>query len=512
MLYGLLHAGMPADQGAPERPNILVVLSDDQSWPHAGAYGTDWVATPHFDALAREGVLFNNAFVSAPSCAPSRASILAGRHFYQMEEGGVHGGFIPAKLPLYTHLLEEAGYRVGYTGKSCGPFWTNDEVGQQRDPYGRKFNQHRLSRGENDIHSWNNIDYLANFREFLEQKPDRPFHFTFSSWEPHRPYRKGAAEAHGKNAANLAVPASMPDTPAVRNDLNEYAYEIDQLDRDLGRFIELLKERGLYENTIIVVTSDNGMPFPNAKMHCYEYGTHVPFVVSWPAAIQPTAPSDALVSVPEVAAFFLEAAGCAVPPSMMATTLPNILQLNDFKQHPVNHFVVWGKEKHNPAREENRGYPIRAIRTAEFLLVKNYEPERWPAGPPPHYKDFMWRDTALAMAHILEHRDEPEIQPFFDRYTRKRPRLELFDIRDDVACLHNLADKANYRELARRLEARLDAKLIADGDPRALGDGEFFESTPSQFSVPKDTGSGEPIFENFPAPREPVPGLRTFGH
>ncbi len=512
MLCGSVYGAMASDRTVTEQPNILVVLSDDQSWPHTGAYGTDWVSTPHFDALAREGVLFNNAFVSAPSCAPSRAAILAGRHFYQMEEGGIHGGFIPAKFPLYTHLLEEAGYRVGYTGKSCGPFWTNTKVGQKRDAYGRKFNKHRVSRSGNDIHSWNNIDYLANFREFLEQQPDRPFHFTFSSWEPHRPYQKGAAVAHGKDPASLEVPASMPDTPVVRNDLAEYAYEIDELDRDLGRFIELLKERGLYKNTIIVVTSDNGMPFPNAKMHCYEYGTHVPFVVSWPAAIEPSAPADALVSVPEIAAFFLEAAGCEVPPSMMETTLPNILQLNDFKQHRVNNSVVWGKEKHNPARENNRSYPIRAIRTAEFLLIKSYEPERWPAGPPPYYKDFMWRDTALAMAHILEHQDEPNIQPFFDRYTRKRPRLELFDIREDVACLENLADQENYQELIERLEARLDAKLIADGDPRALGNGEFFESTPSLFSSPKDPTTGEPIFENFPTPRKPVPGLRTFEH
>lgn len=158
-----------------------MVLSDDQSWPHAEAYGTDWVDTPHFNDLAREGALFNNAFVSVPSCAPSRASILAGRHFYQMEEGGVHGGFIPAKFPLYTHLLEDAGYRVGYTGKSCGPFWKNDSVGQQRAPYGQQFNQHRISREKDDIHSWNNIDYTANFREFLDQKRDRPFHLRLEA-------------------------------------------------------------------------------------------------------------------------------------------------------------------------------------------------------------------------------------------------------------------------------------------------------------------------------------------
>jgi uncharacterized sulfatase len=496
--------------GPPDRPNILVVLSDDQSWPHAGAYGADWLTTPHFNALAREGVLFNNAFVSAPSCAPSRASILAGRHFYQMEEGGIHGGFIPAKFPLYTHLLESAGYHVGYTGKSCGPFWTNEESGQEKDPYGRKFNEHRIARGKHDIHSWNNIDYAANFRAFLSERSDRPFHFTFSSWEPHRPYRAGVAEAHGKDPARLGLPASLPDTPAVRSDFNEYAHEIDELDRDIGRFIEILKEHELYENTIIVVTSDNGMPFPHAKMQSYEYGHHVPLVVSWPARIEAAAATDALVSVPEVAAFFLEAADCEVPPGMMATTLPNILELGGLRQNPVNHFVVWGREKHNPAREWNRSYPIRALRTEEFLLVKNYEPGRWPAGPPPHYKDFMWRDSALAMAHILDNRDKPEIHPFFDRYTRKRPALELFDIRRDVACLHNLASRDNYRELAKRLEAALDARLIADGDPRALGNGEYFESVPSQFSNPKDPETGEPIFENFPTPREAVPGLRTF--
>jgi uncharacterized sulfatase len=507
-----LTAANPLVRSHAERPNILFVLSDDQSWPHAGAYGTEWVATPNFNALAREGVLFKNAFVSAPSCAPSRASILAGRHFYQMQEGGVHGGFIPAKYPLYTLMLEEAGYLVGYTGKSCGPFWTNESVGQTRDPYGLKFNRQRMPREDNAIHSWNNIDYAANFKEFLEQAGDRPFHFTFSSWEPHRPYRSGVAEANGKDPAKLKLPDSLPDTPTVRNDFNEYAYEIDELDRDLGRFLQILKDRGLYENTIIVVTSDNGMPFPNAKMHGYEYGTHVPFVVSWPAAIEASAPSEALISVPEVAAFFIEAAGCEAPPSMMETTLPNILQLDEFKQIPVNPFVVWGKEKHNPAREQNRSYPIRAMRTPEFLLVKNYEPNRWPAGPPPYFKDFIWRDTAQAMAYILEHQNDPKIQPFFERYTRKRPPLELFDIREDVACLHNLVGREGYRELAKRLETQLEATLFTDGDPRALGNGEFFESTPSMFSSPKDPATGEVIFEDFPEPYHPVPKLRTFDH
>jgi len=503
-IWGLLASGCTPPESPRERPNILMVISDDQSWPHTGAYGTDWVATPHFDTLAREGVLFNNAFVSAPSCAPSRASILAGRHFYQMKEGGVHGGFLPAEFPLYTHLLEDAGYRVGYTGKSCGPFWNHAGLGQQRDPYGKEFNRHRIAPGQTRIHSWNNIDYLANFREFLDQEPNRPFHFTFSSWEPHRPYKEGAAAAHGKDPSRLTVPPFMPDTPEVRDDLNEYAFEINRLDHDLGRFIETLKAHGLYDNTIIVVTSDNGMPFPHAKMHCYEYGTHVPFVISWPGVIQP--------SVPELASFFLEAAGCEVPSSMMPATLPNLLNLKKFTRHPVNEFVVWGKEKHNPAREQNLGYPIRAIRTAEYLLVKNYEPERWPAGPPPHYKDFMWRDTARATAHILKNQNDPAIRPFFERYTRKRPALELFDIQSDPACLHNLADQEGYREIVTRLEAKLEARLLADNDPRARGNGEFFESTPSQFSNPIDPQSGKPIFKTFPPPREPVPGMRTFEH
>ena len=501
---------MPA--AAQERPNILFVLSDDQGWPHAGAYGARWVATPAFDALAREGVLFNNAFVSAPSSAPSRFSILTGRHFYQNQEGGLHGGYMPAKYPVFTDVLAEAGYHVGYTGKGCGPFFTDREHGYTHDVMGRKYNRAKME-GEVPVHSFGNLDYTANFEAFLADcQPGQPFLFTFSCWEPHRPYIDNSGREHGKDPAEVELPEFLPDIGVVRNEVNDYGFEIEYYDRHLGNIIRILKERGLFDNTLIVVTSDNGMPFPNAKMHCYEYGTHVPFLICWKGRIRPAAAVDDLVSVPEIASLFLQAAGAEVPSSFMETTLPGIVGLEGFESAALNEYVVFGKEKHNAARENNLGYPIRAIRTRRYLLVRNYEPDRWPAGDPPYYKDLNWGTHETSILYELEHAEDPQVAPYFDLHTRKRPALELYDIRRDPGCLENLAGRGRYAKVAGRLLAAMEERLRADGDPRLLGGGECFDAAPSSFTNPGDYETSEPIFRQFPRKGQPVPGLRTFDH
>lgn len=493
-------------------PNILFVLSDDQGWPHAGAYGAAWVETPAFDALAKEGVLFENAFVSAPSSAPSRFSILTGRHFYQNQEGGLHGGYMPEKYPVFTDLLEAAGYHVGYTGKGCGPFFTDKTYGYTHDVMGKKYNRIKM-QGDVPVHSFGNLDYTANFEAFLDdRKPGQPFFFTFSCWEPHRPYFDNSGKEHGMDPEEVDLPGFLPDLEVVRNEVNDYGFEIGYYDRHLGNIIRILKERGLYENTLIVVTSDNGMPFPNAKMHCYEYGTHVPFLICWKGRIKPSKAVDELVSVPEIASLFLQVAGVEVPVSFMETTLPGIVGLKGFDSKAPNEFVLFGKEKHNAARENNLGYPIRSIRTKRYLLVKNYEPERWPAGDPPVYKDLNWGQHETSIIYELEHRTDPDVAPYFSLHTRKRPELELYDIHRDPYCLDNLAGKKHFSRLVQRLLVRMEERLTADGDPRLLGDGECFDAAPSSFDNPVDYETGAPVFKMFPHKGKPVPGMRTFDH
>lgn len=497
---------------ASERPNILFVISDDQGWPHAGAYGFEWVNTPAFDGLAEDGVLFNNAFVSAPSSAPSRFSILTGRHFYQNQEGGLHGGYMPSKYPVFTDILRESGYHVGYTGKGCGPFFTNKEHGYTHDVMGKKYNKIKMKE-KVPVHSFGNLDYTANFESFLKDRKDgQPFMFTFSCWEPHRPYFDNSGKENGKEPEDVDLPEFLPDIDVVRNEVNDYGFEIDYYDRHLGNIIQILKDKGLYDNTLIVVTSDNGMPFPNAKMHCYEYGTHVPFLICWKDRIQPAKAVDELISVPEIASLFLQAAGVDVPVSFMETTLPGIVGLDDFESKASNDYVVFGKEKHNAARENNMGYPIRSIRTEDYLLVKNYESDRWPAGDPPYYKDLNWGTHETSMMYELNHQTDEEVAPYFKLHTQKRPEIELYNIKKDPYCLNNLASKKRYSRKVNEMLRTLEDRLKKDGDPRISGDGECFDSAPSSFTNPGDYETNKPIFKEFPKKGKSVKGMRTFDH
>lgn len=133
------------EEETSKRPNILIALSDDQSYPHASAYGSRMVSTPAFDRVAQQGILFNNAFVASPGCAPSRAALLTGLNPWQLEESGTHASSFPAHYRVYPDLLEEVGYYIGYTHKAWGPGdW--EVSGRDRNPAGIAYNFLQLNR------------------------------------------------------------------------------------------------------------------------------------------------------------------------------------------------------------------------------------------------------------------------------------------------------------------------------------------------------------------------------
>jgi uncharacterized sulfatase len=136
--------------------------------------------------------------------------------------------------------------------------------------------------------------------------------------------------------------------------------------------------------------------------------------------------------------------------------------------------VFGGRERHSHARYDNLGYPARAIRTREYLYIRNFKPDRWPAGDPPGYHDI---DDGPSKAWMLEHRDEPAVKPLFEHCFGKQPVEELFDIRKDPGCLSNLASASSHADTRRRLRADLDRTLSAQGDPR-MRDSEVFDSYP----------------------------------
>ncbi len=451
-----------------ERPNILFVISDDQSWLHVGAYGDEGIHTPAFDRLAREGVLFNYAFTAAPSCTPSRSAVLTGQHAWRLEEGSLLYGALPSKFPVFPKLLEKAGYAIGSTGKTWGPGFLK-AGGWEDSPTGQAYNQIKLKPRPEGM---NNIDYAANFDAFLEDRPqDQPFCFWYGPFEPHRVYEKGAGLNSGKKLEDAKLPPSYPDTPEIRSDVLDYYHEIEHLDAHLMRMINTLEEKGELENTLIIATSDNGMPFPRCKANLYDMGTREPFVVFWPKKIPGGRVVNDMVSLVDVAPTFLEAAGLPIPKQMAGRSLMPILQSDEEDRiDPQRDFNITYFERHTLCRPKDVGYPMRSLRTHRYRYIRNYEPDRWPAGVPDNesakrgnYGDI---DGSPSKSYMLEHKEDPAIKNFFLLAFEKRPPEELYDLENDPGEIHNLAENPDYQEIKKSLKARMEAYLKQTEDPR----------------------------------------------
>jgi len=461
------------------RPNILFAIADDWSWPHAGAYGAKEINTPVFDRVARAGCLFMNAFVAAPQCSPNRAATLTGRSIGQIEEAGTHGSIFPKRYSVFPDLLEEAGYHIGYTGKPWGPGdWKRG--GWTRNPAGPGYNKKRID--STLAKGISRTDYAGNFESFLEDRPkNAPFCFWYGAHEPHRGYEPGSGVKAGKQLEEVEVPKFLPDDPIVRSDILDYFVEIEWFDAQLGKMIERLDALGELDNTIVVVTSDNGMPFPRAKANLYEYGVHMPLAVQWPKGAKGGRTSDALISFVDFAPTFLEAAG-VTPPSTM-TGLSFLGVLTDAEDAPTRDYVITGRERHTHARFDNLGYPARAIRTQEYLYIRNCKEDRWPAGDPDQYHDI---DGSPTKTFMMEKRDTyPEL---FEAAVGKRPAEELYDIKKDPECMVNLVGDQALASIKEDLSKKLEAVLVDQKDPRGMGTGDIFESYPRVSSMRPELG------------------------
>ena len=447
----------PSAQPSPSRPNILVIIADDWSYPHAGALGDKVVKTPTFDRIAREGVLFRNAFVAAPSCTPSRASLLTGRAVHQLEEGGNLWSFLPSKFATYPDLLEAAGYSVGFTRKGWGP-GDFKAGGRSRNPAG---------------------DQFASFADFYKQaSKDKPFAFWFGSQDPHRPYEEGSGARSGMNAADVNVPRFLADTPETRSDILDYYFEVQRLDREAGEIVATLEAAGQLDNTVIIFTSDNGVPFPRAKANLYDAGTHVPLAIRFPSKAKSRRTVDDFVVLTDLAPTILEAAGLKPPAEMTGRTLMPWLAGNT---QPGRERVFLERERHAQVRRGDLGYPARAIRTKEFLYIWNIHPDRWPAGDPEMYVSvgpFGDIDGGPTKDLLLQRRDDSAIARYFTLATAKRPEEELYDLRKDPDQLQNVAARSEYTEPKRSLHTALLNWMRDTHDPRATRSADPWDRYP----------------------------------
>ncbi|MDX2152918.1 MAG: sulfatase [Bryobacteraceae bacterium] len=457
----------PLVRAQQKRPNILFVIADDWGRGHAGAYGCEWVRTPSFDRVAREGVLFTNCFTSNPKCSPSRASILTGRNAWQVKEAMVHYSILPRDYAAFPALLEAAGYATGHTGKGWGPgdFTT---TGWPHNPAGRPFQERRTAAPHSGI---NTCDYASNFEDFLNARPaGRPFCFWMGGYEPHRVYEAGAGIRAKRDPRAVRVPAYYPDQPLIRSDLLDYAMELEHFDSHLGRALTALEQRGELENTLVAVTSDNGMPFPRAKAHIYEDGFHLPLAVRFGGQAAGGRTVTDFIQMRDFAPTFLEAAGVDRPASMTGRSFLDVLRASrSGTVDATRNVALAGKERHDLGRPGDAGYPVRAIRTPDWLYVRNYEPDRWPSGnPETGYREC---DDSPTKEYLLAR---------FDEYYRlsfgKRPAEELYDVRTDPECVRNVAGASVHGSLMAGLRARMEGMLREEGDPRFNGNAAFYDN------------------------------------
>lgn len=467
---------------ANKRPNILVAIADDWSFGHAGVYGCSWVKTPGFDRVAKEGVLFNRFYTPTAKCSPSRSAILTGRNPWQLGPAANHWPVFPAEFRTYPEALSQAGYFVGMTMKGWGPGESNDASGKPRQMAGTPFNKKTAPPPTSEIAR---NDYAANFEDFLNANAEgKPWCFWYGGVEPHRAYEYGSGVAKGgKKLSDIdRVPAYWPDTEAIRNDMLDYAFEVEHFDRHLVSMLNLLETRGQLENTLIVVMADNGMPFPRGKGQEYEISNHLPLAIRWPAGIKFSGRVvEDYASVIDLAPTFLEAAGLpwkdsGLAPATGRSLIPILNSDRSGRTDESRDHVLLGRERNDVGRPGDGGYPIRSIVKNGVLFSKNYEPSRWPGcNPETGYLDC---DSSPTKTEILHAHRKNSADPFWALAFGIRVAEELYELEKDPDCVKNQASNPALESLKKTLQGQMDAELRLQEDPRILGRGGEFDAYP----------------------------------
>jgi len=365
------------------------------------------------------------------------------------------------------------------TGKGWAPGIAKNAAGQEREMAGKPFDAKRLpARPTKGISP---ADYAGSFNAFLDAAPkDQPWSFWYGGHEPHRGYEYGSGVAKGgKKTSDIdGVPVCWPDTEEVRNDMLDYALEVEHFDLHLGRMLAELEKRGLLANTLVVVTSDNGMPFPHCKGYAYNNSDHLPLAIMWPKGIAKAGRVvDDYVSFIDFAPTFLDVAGIAQSQTGMAPiTGRSLTEIFKSEQSgrviPQRDRVLLSKERNDVGRPNDEGYPIRGIVKDGMLYLHNFETNRWPGGlAETGYKD---TDDSPTKTAVLETEKKPELKYFFEASFGKLPADQLFDLRRDPDCMTNLAATVSFAEL----QKQLFDELKQQGDPRLMGNGHLFDEYP----------------------------------
>jgi arylsulfatase A-like enzyme len=456
------------------------VIADDWGC-HAGAYRTPWVKTPAFDRIAREGLLFQHCYTPNAKCAPSRACLLTGRNSWQLKAAANHICYFPTEFKSWCEVLTDHGWTMGFTTKGWGPGEATLENGDKRALTGMAWNKSTRQPPATGI---SKHDYAANFAAFLQAAPtDKPWCFWVGSLEPHREFEYGSGVSKGgKQLSDIDhVPQCWPDTETVRHDMLDYAYEIESGDQVLARLIVTLEQQKILDQTLIIVTSDHGMPFPRGKGNTYEMSNHVPLAIRWPQGIaRGNRTIRDFVSFIDLAPTILEVAGIAPEKSGMAPltgrSLCDLFRSEQTGPVSLRDHVLVGRERNDIGRPDDTGYPTRGIRQGDWLYLYNFEPTRWPvANPETGYLDC---DASPTKTLILEQHRKHRNDPYWALCFGKRPQEELYHLPSDPDQVRNLANDEKHKPTLKSLKSQLWRELTEQSDPRVVGEGEIFDQYP----------------------------------
>ena len=536
-LFALLLGAVSAAEvlgAAPKQPNILFCFADD--WGrYAGAYAdvdgrpspSQVVKTPNIDRVAREGVLFKNAFVTAPSCTPCRSSILSGQYFFRTGRGAIlQGAEWDAKIPSFPPLLEQAGYHLGETYKVWSPGTPNDA------PYGAgKFGYEKAGRAFNTF-SQRVTKMVAdgvpleeakqklygevsgNFDAFLKARKDgQPFCYWFGPTNVHRLWVKGSGKALwdiDPEALAGKLPKFLPDVPEVRQDFADYLGEVQAFDAAVGVLLEQLKAAGELDNTLIVISGDHGASrFSRRQVQSVRFRRRRR-AGGQMARRQAGTRGRRLRQ--------LDGPGADISRSRRSGTAQGDDGPQPGRRAEVGAFGTGRSEAHlgsdraraprRRAREDNLPYPQRALRTKDFLYIRNFKPDRWPLGAPyavtetdtPEmdvlenntFAAFPDMDASPTKAWLIAHRHDPQWKWQYDYAFGKRPGEELYDLRKDPDEANNVADDAAYADAKHELSAQLLKILTDAADPRVTGDKQTFERPPFTDPQPRRPAKRKP--------------------
>lgn len=404
--------------------------------------------------------------------------IITGRNPWQLGAAINHNAVLDPKFKSYAETLKEHGYNIGFTGKGWRP-----GVAEGREVLGPGYGQHRVKRSLSKRISKN--DYAKNFEQFLiDTDTSKPFAFWLGCHEPHRAYEFKSGVKNGKTLDSIPeVPNYWPDTAAVRHDMLDYGLEVENFDKHVGGAIDALKRHGLLENTLVIVTSDNGMPFPRVKGHMYHEAAHMPFMAMWKDGIKdPGRSFDQFISFIDLAPTFLEMAGISYEQSgMQPSPGRSLMEIfkggRDMPHIPERDVVLMGRERHDPGRPGDLGYPVRVIRKGKYFYVHNFEPTRWPSGNP--LTGFKDTDPSPTLEDVVEAGEHSE---YWKLSLAKRGAEELYDVEKDPECITDLSGNPEYAELMAELKQELFEQLTQQGDLRMTGEGDWYDSAENPYA------------------------------